>query len=120
MEGSPVWRSEQHLPRVLVLKHSTSPIILVPSLGMGEKMLLVGGGCDVPLNYTPLLAGCQVLVNTWCSLVTFIMHLKQKVQVPPEGEETWGPWGGRAEGPTPGCRLPSLFPFLPSNHCSSG
>ncbi|XP_076414740.1 uncharacterized protein C22orf15 homolog isoform X2 [Peromyscus maniculatus bairdii] len=29
-------------------------------------------------------AGCQVLVNTWCSLVTFIMHLKQKVQVPPE------------------------------------
>ncbi|OBS72118.1 hypothetical protein A6R68_13314, partial [Neotoma lepida] len=29
-------------------------------------------------------AGCQVLVNTWCSLVTFTMHLKQKVQVPPE------------------------------------
>ncbi|XP_052600616.1 uncharacterized protein C22orf15 homolog isoform X1 [Peromyscus californicus insignis] len=37
-----------------------------------------------PLNYAPPLAGCQVLVNTWCSLVTFIMHLKQKVQVPPE------------------------------------
>ncbi|XP_035306430.1 uncharacterized protein C22orf15 homolog [Cricetulus griseus] len=29
-------------------------------------------------------AGCQVLVNPWCSLVTFIMHLKQKAQVPPE------------------------------------
>ncbi|CAH6789835.1 Gm867 [Phodopus roborovskii] len=29
-------------------------------------------------------AGCQVLVNPWCSLVTFIRHLKQKAQVPPE------------------------------------
>ncbi|MEJ1288125.1 putative gene 867 [Cricetulus griseus] len=36
------------------------------------------------LSYVPPLAGCQVLVNPWCSLVTFIMHLKQKAQVPPE------------------------------------
>ncbi|KAK7804112.1 hypothetical protein U0070_002455 [Myodes glareolus] len=29
-------------------------------------------------------ANCHLLVNSWCSLVTFIMHLKQKAQVPPE------------------------------------
>ncbi|XP_049999296.1 uncharacterized protein C22orf15 homolog isoform X1 [Alexandromys fortis] len=29
-------------------------------------------------------ADCRVLVNSWCSLVTFIVHLKQKAQVPPE------------------------------------
>ncbi|XP_040588264.1 uncharacterized protein C22orf15 homolog isoform X4 [Mesocricetus auratus] len=29
-------------------------------------------------------AGCRVLVNPWCSLVTFIKHLKQKAQLPPE------------------------------------
>ncbi|XP_052020566.1 uncharacterized protein C22orf15 homolog isoform X1 [Apodemus sylvaticus] len=29
-------------------------------------------------------AGCQELVNPWCSLVNFIVHLKQKAQVPPE------------------------------------
>ncbi|XP_026641471.1 uncharacterized protein C22orf15 homolog isoform X2 [Microtus ochrogaster] len=29
-------------------------------------------------------ADCRMLVNSWCSLVTFIVHLKQKAQVPPE------------------------------------
>ncbi|XP_051008562.1 uncharacterized protein C22orf15 homolog [Acomys russatus] len=29
-------------------------------------------------------AGCRELVNPWCSLATFTMYLKQKVQVPQE------------------------------------
>ncbi|XP_021030065.1 uncharacterized protein C22orf15 homolog [Mus caroli] len=29
-------------------------------------------------------AGCRELVNPWCSLVNFTVHLKQKAQVPPE------------------------------------
>ncbi|XP_075836049.1 uncharacterized protein C22orf15 homolog isoform X1 [Microtus pennsylvanicus] len=29
-------------------------------------------------------ADCRMLVNSWCSLVTFIVHLRQKAQVPPE------------------------------------
>lgn len=29
-------------------------------------------------------AGCQELVNPWCSLANFTMHLKRKAQLPPE------------------------------------
>ncbi|XP_021059964.1 uncharacterized protein C22orf15 homolog [Mus pahari] len=29
-------------------------------------------------------AGCRELVNPWCSLVNFTVHLKQKARVPPE------------------------------------
>lgn len=82
--------------RVMSLKHRTSSIILVLPLGMGVKVLLLGGGPDIlsyPLRYAPPSANCHVLVNSWCSLVTFIMHLKQKAQVPPEGEKTWRAWG---------------------------
>ena len=112
MEGSPK-QFEQHLLRVIGLEHSASPIILVLPLG---KALT-----SYPRRYAPPSADCRMLVNSWCSLVTFIVHLKQKAQVPPEGEKTWRAWGeGESQGPMPGCSLPSLFPFLPSNHCSPG
>lgn len=29
-------------------------------------------------------AGCRELVNPWCSLANFTMHLKRKAQLPPE------------------------------------
>ncbi|XP_052600619.1 uncharacterized protein C22orf15 homolog isoform X4 [Peromyscus californicus insignis] len=50
-------------------------------------------------------AGCQVLVNTWCSLVTFIMHLKQKVQVPPEDGHLVRLEEGIAQAPSMACSL---------------
>lgn len=87
---------EQHLPRVLSLKQNLSPIILVVSLGVGAEVLLVGGGCDFySFISAPPLAGCRELVNPGCSLVNFTVHLKQKAQVPPEGEKAWRAWGGR-------------------------
>ncbi|XP_048199542.1 uncharacterized protein C22orf15-like isoform X1 [Perognathus longimembris pacificus] len=33
-------------------------------------------------------AGCWELVNPWCSLVTLTAHLKQRGQIPPDGEES--------------------------------
>lgn len=116
MEGSPM-QFEQHLLRVIGLKHRTSPIILVLPLGMGVKVLLVGGGPDIlsyPLGYAPPSANCHMLVNSWCSLVTFIMHLKRKAQVPPEGEKTWRAWGqGDLRVPCPGASCPAYSHFCP-------
>lgn len=55
-----------------------------------------------------------MLVNSWCSLVTFIMHLKQKAQVPPEGEKTWRAWGqGDLRVPCPDASCPAYSHFCP-------
>lgn len=76
------------MPRVLGLKLSLSPIILVASLGVGAEVPLVGGGCDFySFISAPSLAGCRELMNPRCSLVNFTVHLKQKAQIPPEGEK---------------------------------
>lgn len=42
-------------------------------------------------------AGCWELVNTWCSLVTLTTHLRQRGQVPPDGEAAGK--GAGEEGP---------------------
>lgn len=56
VEGFPM-QFEQHLPRVLGLKHSTNAIILMSSLGMGEKVLRVGGDSDIlPTQLCPSLS----------------------------------------------------------------
>lgn len=101
-------QSEPHLPRVSGLKHIPCPIILAASLGMGVEKVLMH-----PLIYALLLAGCRELVNPWCSLVAFTTYLKQKVQVPPEGEKTWRAQGERFRVPyqNTGCLASSLvFP----------
>lgn len=72
--------------------------------------------CPVPT------AGCWELVNTWCSLVTLTAHLRQRGQVPPDGEEAWR--GAGEEGlRVPRQRyqpLPCLPPCPPSDHCPPG
>lgn len=46
-------------------------------------------------------AGCWELVNIWCSLGTLTAHLRQRCQVPPDGEGAARGAGGPAEGPPP-------------------
>lgn len=55
MEGSPM-QFEQHLLRVIGLKHSSSPIILVLPLGMGVKVLIGGGPDILPTLLCPSLS----------------------------------------------------------------
>lgn len=63
--------------------------------------------CPVPT------AGCWELVNTWCNLVTLTAHLRQKGQVPPDGEGAWR--GAGEEGPrVPRQRYQRCLAFLPA------
>lgn len=53
------------------------------------EVLLVGRGVGMSHLLVSVLyiAGCQELVNPWCSLVTLTRYLKQRAQVPTDGKE---------------------------------
>lgn len=73
---------------------SSSSIALVTVLGRGEMGGRGRGPClrrkwgIIPAQLYPYpTAGCEELVNSWCSLMTLTAHLKQRGQVPPDGKE---------------------------------
>lgn len=74
----------------------TSPKQSEP-LCLGKNRFLIGEKQVSPPTYlSPFpAAGCQELVNIWCSLVTLNAHLRQRGQLPPDGEE---PGSGLQQG----------------------